>query len=59
MSQELKDLIYEGMQAFLAQGEDSEEFFDIFYGWTEAEPVEDSEFDPVREAQEAFGITEP
>lgn len=59
MSQELKDLIYEGMQAFLAQGEESEEFFDLFYGWTEAEPVEDSEFDPVREAQEAFGITEP
>ena len=34
-------------------------FFDTFYGWTAVETVEDSEFDPVREAQEAFGITEP
>ena len=47
------------MVACLAQGEESEEFLDIFYVWTSIEPVEDSEFDPVREAQESFGITEP
>ena len=59
LSDELQQLILDGMVAFLAQGEEAENFFDTFYGWTAVEPVEDSEFDPVREAQEAFGITEP
>ena len=59
LSDELQQLILDGMVAFLAQGEDAENFFDTFYGWTAIEPVEDSEYDPGREAQESFGITEP
>ncbi len=53
-----KDAIYDAVEAFLAT-EEGEAIFDEIYGWTDIRRAEESDFDVVREAATALGITEP
>jgi len=54
----LKEAIYSAVEEFLAT-EDGEVIFDAIYGWTDIQPATDADFDIVREAATALGITEP
>ena len=55
---DLKTAIYDAIEAYLAT-EEGETMFDDIYGWTDIRGAEDSEFDIVRAAAQALGITEP
>jgi phosphonate transport system substrate-binding protein len=55
---DLKTAIYDAIDAYLAT-EEGEAIFDAIYGWTSIRGAEDSEFDIVRAAAQALGITEP
>ena len=55
---DLKTAIYDSIDAYLAT-EEGEAMFDEIYGWTSIRGAEDSEFDIVRAAAQALGITEP
>ena len=54
----LKDAIYDAVEAFL-ETEEGELIFDEIYGWTDIRRAAESDFDVVREAANALGITEP
>ncbi len=54
----LQDAIYDAVAAYL-QTEEGEAVFDEVYGWTDIRRAEESDFDIVREAAQALGITEP
>jgi len=58
LPQDLKDAIYDAVADFLAT-EEGEEIFDAIYGWTDIRRAVESDFDIVREAAVALGITEP
>ncbi len=58
LPQSLKDAIYAAIEAYLAT-EEGEAVFDEIYSWTDIAPASDSDFDVVREAAVALGITEP
>ena len=54
----LRTAIYDAIANYLAT-EEGEAVLDSVYGWTSIRGAEDSEFDVVRAAAEALGITEP
>jgi phosphonate transport system substrate-binding protein len=54
----LQTAIYNSIAAFL-DTEEGEAAWDEAYGWTSIRPAVDSDFDVVRAAAEALGITEP
>ena len=54
----LQTAIYEAIHAYL-ETEEGEAVFDEMYGWTSIRRAVDSDFDVVRAAAEALGITEP
>ena len=54
----LQTAVYEAISAYLATDE-GEAVFDEAYGWTDIRRAIDSDFDVVRAAAEALGITEP
>jgi phosphonate transport system substrate-binding protein len=54
----LRTAIYDAIANYLAT-EEGEAVLDSVYGWTSIRGAEDSEFDVVRDAAEALGITEP
>ena len=54
----LRTAIYDAISAYLATDE-GEAVFDEAYGWTDIRRAVDSDFDVVRAAAEALGITEP
>ena len=54
----LQKAIYNSIAAFL-DTEEGEAAWDEAYGWTSIRPAVDSDFDVVRAAAEALGITEP
>ncbi len=54
----LQTAIYDAISAYLAT-EEGEAVFDEAYGWTDIRRAIDSDFDVVRAAAEALGITEP
>jgi phosphonate transport system substrate-binding protein len=54
----LKDAIYTAVEDFLATDE-GEVIFDEIYGWTDIRRADEADFDIVREASQALGITEP
>ena len=54
----LQTTIYNSIAAFL-DTEEGEAAWDEAYGWTSIRPAVDSDFDVVRAAAEALGITEP
>lgn len=54
----LKDAIYVAIEDYLAT-EEGEAVFDEIYSWTDIQPASDEDFDIVREAAQALGITEP
>jgi phosphonate transport system substrate-binding protein len=54
----LKEAIYTAVDDFLATDE-GEVIFDEIYGWTDIRRATESDFDIVREASQALGITEP
>ena len=58
LPQSLQDAIYDAIAGYLAT-DAGEEMFDEIYGWTDIRRATDSEFDIVRAAAEALGITEP
>jgi phosphonate transport system substrate-binding protein len=58
LPQSLKDAIYSAIEAYLDTDE-GEAVFDEIYSWTDIAPASDSDFDVVREAATALGITEP
>jgi phosphonate transport system substrate-binding protein len=58
LPQSLKDAIYDAIDAYL-QTEEGEAVFDEIYSWTDISPANDADFDIVREAATALGITEP
>lgn len=58
LPQSLKDAIYDAIEAYL-DTEEGEAVFDEIYSWTDIAPASDSDFDIVREAAAALGITEP
>ncbi|MEZ5246274.1 MAG: PhnD/SsuA/transferrin family substrate-binding protein [Acidimicrobiales bacterium] len=58
LPQSLKDAIYDAIDAYL-QTEEGEAVFDEIYSWTDIAPANDADFDVVREAATALGITEP
>jgi len=55
---ELKTAIYDAIDAYLAT-EEGELMFDSIYGWTDIRRAVESDFDIVRSAAEALGISEP
>ena len=58
LPQDLKDAIYDTVEAYLATPEGEEVFAEI-YSWTDIRPAVESDFDIVRTAAQALGITEP
>ena len=54
----LQTAIYQAIPAYL-ETEEGEAVFDEMYGWTSIRRAVDSDFDVVRAAAEALGITEP
>jgi len=54
----LQTAIYQAIHAYL-ETEEGEAVFDEMYGWTSIRRAVDSDFDVVRAAAEALGITEP
>lgn len=58
LPQSLKDAIYDAIEAYL-DTEEGEAVFDEIYSWTDIAPADDADFDIVREAATALGITEP
>ena len=54
----LKDAIYRAVATYL-ETEEGEAMFDEIYGWTSIRPAVESDFNIVREAAQALGITEP
>jgi phosphonate transport system substrate-binding protein len=54
----LRAAIYDAIYAYL-ETEEGEAVFDSTYGWTSIRRAVESDFDVVREAAEALGITEP
>lgn len=54
----LKQAIYDAVADFLSTDE-GVEIFDAIYGWTDVQPADDADFDIVREAAAALGISEP
>lgn len=54
----LRTAIYDAIYAYL-ETEEGEAVFDGTYGWTSIRRAVESDFDVVREAAEALGITEP
>ena len=54
----LRTAIYDAIDAYL-DTEEGEAVFDETYGWTSIRRAVESDFDVVREAAEALGITEP
>ncbi|MEO0493417.1 MAG: phosphate/phosphite/phosphonate ABC transporter substrate-binding protein [Actinomycetota bacterium] len=54
----LKSAIYDAVADFLAS-EEGEAIFDEIYGWTDIRPAVESDFDVVRDAAAALGISEP
>ena len=54
----LRTAIYDAIYAYL-DTEEGEAVFDETYGWTSIRRAVESDFDVVREAAEALGITEP
>ncbi len=54
----LKEEIYTAIEEFLAT-EEGEAIFDEIYGWTDIRPAVEADFDVVREAAAALGISEP
>lgn len=58
LPESLKTAIYDSVAAFL-ETEEGELIFDEIYGWTDIRPAEEGDFDIVREAAQALGITEP
>lgn len=57
LPQDLKDAIYDAVEAFL-DTEEGEAIFDEIYGWTGIRRATEADFDIVREAAETMGITE-
>jgi phosphonate transport system substrate-binding protein len=55
---DLKQAIYDTISAYLAT-EEGEAVFEEIYEWTDIRPAEESDFDVVRDAANALGITEP
>ena len=58
LPEDLKQEIYDSVAAFLDTDE-GVEIFDDIYGWTDIRPAIESDFDIVRNAANALGITEP
>ena len=58
LPESLKEAIYSAIEAYL-DTEEGEAVFDEIYSWTDIAPASDSDFDIVREAAVALGITEP
>lgn len=58
LPESLKAAIYSAIEAYLDTDE-GEAVFDEIYSWTDIAPASDSDFDVVREAAVALGITEP
>ncbi|GJM39212.1 MAG: phosphonate ABC transporter substrate-binding protein [Acidimicrobiales bacterium] len=58
LPESLKTAIYDAIAAYL-DTEEGEAVFDEIYSWTDIAPASDSDFDIVREAAAALGITEP
>ena len=58
LPQDLKDAIYDAVDAYLAT-EEGELVFDKIYGWTGIRRAVESDFDIVRQAAENLGITDP
>ncbi|MEQ8839938.1 MAG: phosphate/phosphite/phosphonate ABC transporter substrate-binding protein [Acidimicrobiales bacterium] len=58
LPESLKDAIYTAIEDYLATDE-GEAVFDEIYSWTDIAPANDADFDIVREAATALGITEP
>jgi len=54
----LQTAVYDAISSYLAT-EEGEAVFDEAYGWTDIRRAVDSDFDVVRAAAEALGITEP
>ena len=54
----LRTAIYDAIYAYL-ETDEGEAVFDETYGWTSIRRAVDSDFDVVRQAAEALGITEP
>ena len=54
----LRNAIYDAVAAYL-QTEEGEAVFDEVYGWTDIRRADESDFDIVREAAQALGITDP
>ena len=54
----LHTAVYNAIHAYL-ETEEGEAAFDEMYGWTSIQRAIDSDFDVVRDAAEALGITEP
>ena len=58
LPQDLKDAIFDAISSFL-ETDEGKAIFDEIYGWTDIRPAVESDFDIVREAAQALGITEP
>jgi phosphonate transport system substrate-binding protein len=58
LPQSFKDAVYDTVAAYLGTPEGEEVFAEI-YEWTDIRPAVESDFDIVREAAQALGITEP
>jgi len=58
LPQDLKDAIYDAIDAYLAT-EEGEAVFDAIYGWTGIRRAVEGDFDIVRQAAENLGITDP
>jgi phosphonate transport system substrate-binding protein len=54
----LKQAVYDAVEAYLAT-EEGEAVFNEIYEWTDIRPAVESDFDIVRDAANALGITEP
>jgi phosphonate transport system substrate-binding protein len=55
---DLKEAIYTAIEEYLATDE-GEAMFDEIYGWTDIRRATEADFDIVREAAAALGISEP
>ncbi len=58
LPESLKEAVYATVEAYLAT-EEGQAVFDEIYGWTDVRPAEEADFDIVREAAAALGISEP
>ena len=58
LPQSLKDAVYDAIEAYL-ETDEGQAVFEEIYGWTGIAPANDADFDIVRDAATALGITEP